>query len=189
MKECFPSAQAVHFLPSPPTIRGVSVMFPTHARCFEAGATPVHACKALNVRCIIMLYHQRAVQMFPPANSFISVCPVAAVCSFFLRLIFLMIGCSTPENNSALVWHSFSTPLPPTSPRSFPCSMSCSSCAAVSPLSTPPSGKDMRVWRCWEAPLPGGFSDCGGGLWWWKVSRPGLRWIPCRQAGTQTGSH
>lgn len=34
---------------------------------------------------------------------------------FFFQLIFLMIGCSTPENNSTLVWHSFSTPLPPTS--------------------------------------------------------------------------
>lgn len=106
MKECFPSAQAVHFHPSPPAIRGVSVMFPTHACCF----CPLH-------------YHALPPESSAnvPTSKLIRIgLPCCSRVLFFLRLIFLMIGCSTPENNSTLVWHSFSTPLPPTSPAPSP---------------------------------------------------------------------
>lgn len=55
---------------------------------------------------------------------------------------------------------------------------------ALSALSTlRPVGYEALGRR--EAPVPGGFSNCSGGLWWWKASHSDLRSSPKgRQAHT-----
>lgn len=179
-----------------PSGHGVlSVMFPTDAWCFKAGGGYACVCACWLQLCYIISPPEDSVnflyQLFQ-TGALLLICGIAAVCSYFndchpcsyttqqldLPPVLLL------TTHSALLWLT-----PPSLPHFSPYQVSCSlllRCAV--PSVNHPSGKDMRAQRCWEAPLPGGFSDCRGVLWWWKASRPGLTWIPCRQAGTQTGS-
>lgn len=156
---------------------------------WRGGLTCIYACAELRadnqaVVVFLALHHQRAVlaphQLL--AGSFTLVCRVAAVSSYLWSSFMTMITVPLLKT----VWPFTDTlannPHPPLTESSL------SPCTVLSPLSTFHQSKDMRPQCCWGPPLPRGFSDCHGSLWWGKLRRPGLRWIPCRRSGTQTGS-